>query len=84
LLPDRTDQLLGPLERQSVITGAEAPAGSFAPVLETDAPVGAFEAAAIGFDADRPKQIELPFPAGWFAISYAIIGVHTVPSYASL
>ena len=55
VLPDRGDQLLGALGGQTIVRGAQAAAGAFALVLEANAPVGAWDAVAIGFDADGPE-----------------------------
>jgi hypothetical protein len=53
-------------------------------VLEPDAPVWAFDAVAIGSDADRTKEVEAFSAAGSITICYAVYGVHAATIYARL
>ena len=84
VLPDRGGQLLVSLGGQTVVSGAQAAAGAFALVLEADAPVGARDTAAVGFDADGSEEVEFPFTRSRIAFFYAIIGVHGEARYAKL
>jgi hypothetical protein len=84
VLPDRGDQLFGALGGQAVVSGAQTAAGAFALVLEANAPIGALDPVAIGFDTDRPEEVEFPFAAHSIAAFYAIISVHDKASYAKL
>ena len=84
MLPDRSNQQLGPLSGQAVVRSAEATACAFALVLEADTPIGAFNTAAIRLDADRPEEVELPFTRSSIAAVYTIIGVHGETKYAKL
>ena len=62
----------------------ETAAGAFALVLESDAPSGALDASAIGFDDDRAEQIEPAFSGLKFAGVYATAYVHMMQRYAKL
>jgi len=46
---------------EAIIGGVETAAGAFALVLESDAPIWALDASAIGFDTDWAEQIEPAF-----------------------
>jgi transposase-like protein len=76
VLAHRGHQLLGALRGETIISGAQAAAGSFALVLEPDAPVRAFDAVAIGSDTDRTKEGEAFSAAGCITICYAVYAVH--------
>jgi len=69
---------------EAIIGGVETAAGAFALVLESDAPIVALDASAIGFDADRAEQIEPAFSGLKFAGVYATAYVHMVQRYAKL
>ena len=81
-LADRRHQLFGALGGETIISGAQASASPLALMLETDAPIWAFNAVSIRFDADGPKQVESPFSSFWIANLYATLCFHTVPRYA--
>jgi len=69
---------------QTVVRGAQTPAGAFALVLEADAPVGALDALAISLDANRSEEVESLPPRNHITVFYAIVGAHDKPSYANL
>jgi hypothetical protein len=71
------------LQGQAIIGGAQAPTGALALVLEANRPIRALEALTIGFDTDRPEEVEFLFGAIGFTIDYAVMCFHRVPRYAS-
>jgi hypothetical protein len=84
VLAHRADQLLGALGSQTVVCGAQTPAGAFALVLESDAPVGALDALATPFDTNGSEEVESLLARNCITAFYAIIGIHDKPSYANL
>ena len=84
VLPNRGDQELGALGGQAVVRGAQTPAGAFALMLEADAPVGAFDVAAIGFDADGPEEVKFLPTRRCITFVYAITSIHRELRYAKL
>jgi hypothetical protein len=82
-LSDRYHQLFGVLGGEPVICSSKAPAGAPASVLEASTPVGALQMPTVSFDADRPKEVNAPFPRTRLAVVCAISRVHEVLSYAN-
>ena len=84
VLSDSGDQLLGPLQCEPIISGAETAASAFTFVLESDAPIGALDAAAIGLYADRAEEVELSLVELRLGDVYATLCFHAVPRYVRI
>ena len=74
--------MLGALGGQAVVSGAETAAGTLSLVLEADAPVGAWDATAIGLDADGPEEVKSSLTSIGIAVVYAINSIHGEARYA--